>query len=397
MSKKKARRMFLKFIGIISLFSIGFFSIESTLRDKIIGKIMFKLNPPPRGPAMSEKSIAKLPAEGENISVETALNSRCNSDSTGNQKYHHWGMFARNTKLSQEQLQGIVKFARIPRFTDKKAEISLEKNVITFVVEGSTKGLLKDLVMVESGMQQQAVGLVCAALGVGLVFQNLGINGRTIKGNYFGTVKNILNPMKPSYNGSFWSTSPSLSRKSWQKGNLPDPIRSGQNSLVSVLSELKINNNSTKKATDADLSQLLWAARGRTPHYYKSKPWGLTIPFWTDKFDVSSVFLISKHRCHKYINWDDGRPTHSIQKIKEFDRQFTNALAENFPNYNNIVVLGRNDDNARALWEIGYQLINIMAQAHALQLSYQAALLDETQKSFLRSTGIDEPVALVTV
>ena len=251
--------------------------------------------------------------------------------------------------------------------------------------------------MIESGMQQQAVGLVCAALGVGLVFQNLGLNGRPIKGNNFGTVRNILNPMKKSYNGSYWSTSAPIARKSWQTGNLPDPIRDGKNSLVSILSELQIEYSSAHKATDIQISQLLWAARGRTPHYYKSKPWGLTIPFWTDKFDVSSVYLFSKQQCHKYINWNSDRPTHSIQKLKDIDKQFDIGMVEFFPNYGNIIILGRNDDNARAFWEIGYQMLNIMVQAYALQVSYHAELLDEAQKSTLRSIGIEEPVALLTV
>ncbi len=94
------RRMFLKFIGILSILSIGFFFIESTLLNKIIGRIKLKLNPPPKLPPEIKRSIAKLPPEGENISVEMALNSTCNSDPTGNQKYHHWGMFDKNAKLS---------------------------------------------------------------------------------------------------------------------------------------------------------------------------------------------------------------------------------------------------------------------------------------------------------
>ena len=34
------------------------------------------------------------------------------------------------------------------------------------------------------------------------------------------------------------------------------------------------------RADKTKISQLLWAARGRTPHYVKSHPWGLTIPTW---------------------------------------------------------------------------------------------------------------------
>jgi len=46
---------------------------------------------------------------------------------------------------------------------------------------------------------------------------------------------------------------------------------------------------------------------------------------------------------------------------------------------------------------VGYQLLNILLQAHALDMSYEAVLLDEGQKTVLRTTGIKDPVAIVAL
>ena len=59
--------------------------------------------------------------------------------------------------------------------------------------------------MIESGMQQQAICLICAALGVGMVFKNLSDNGVSFSDKYYATTRIQLDPMKPSYNGSSWS------------------------------------------------------------------------------------------------------------------------------------------------------------------------------------------------
>lgn len=61
------------------------------------------------------------------------------------------------------------------------------------------------------------------------------------------------------------------------------------------------------------------------------------------------------------------------------------------------MVFARNEDSARAYWEVGYQLLNAILQAAALDLSYQAILLDETQKALIESAGIRTPVAALAL
>ena len=391
------RRMVLKIIGLFILGIVGAFLFESPIRDKIIGRIKLKLNPLPKMPSEREKRIAILPSEGANISVETALNSRCNSDYNGNQKFVHWGLFDRDTKLSDDQIKTVVSYAKMPRFTDRKVEIKRDKNLFTFIVENLPQGTLRDWIMIESGMQQQAVGLVCAALGIGVVFRNLGMNGREISDQKFGTVKNMLAPMKPSYNGSYWSSNPPEDRKPWKNGNLPDPMREGKKALISTLSKLETSNIGNKRTTGKEIGQILWAARGRTPHLYKSKPWGMTVPFWTDKFEVTSVYLKKDDTLYKYVNWKTGRPTHSILQMEKGAKPIRQSLKDILFSPKAYIIFGLNDDNLRAFWETGYQLLNTMIQAHALDISFKAILFDEAQRNYLRNENIKKPVALLVI
>lgn len=338
-----------------------------------------------------------LPEEGENTSVETALNSRCTSDYDGNPEKFHWGMFDKAKKLSDEQTEKIIALAKIPRFTDQKVEIQRERNMLTFAVDNHVSGILRDWMMVESGMQQQAVGMVCAALGVGMVFRNLGKDGTPISGTEYASINIRLDPMKPTYNGSFWSTLPPAGTNPWVKGSLPDPARYGDKPLTSTLANLKIENKGSLAATDESISQLLWAARGRTPHLYKSKPWGMTIPTWTGKQHISSVYFISNNKLSKYINWSNNRPTHTLSESNKIDDQLFDKLVSSFSSHHRFIILGKNEDFARALWEVGYQLLNLLLQAHALGIPYQATLLDETKKTIVERMGVREPVAMVAI
>jgi hypothetical protein len=343
------------------------------------------------------KFTADLPAGGELTSVETALNSRCTSDDDGNPETFHWGIFDRTKKLSDEQIRKIIDLARIPRFTDQKAQIQSDRNMLTFIVQRRCSGVLKDWIMVESGMQQQAVGLVCAALGVGMIFRNLGVDGIPISASDHANIRVQLDPMRPSYGGSFWSRSAPAGEKSWVTENLSDPVRDGHNSLISTLKELKTEKRNGKESTDEKVSQLLWAARGRTPHFYKSRPWGITIPTCAGKQNVTSVYLLSDKKLFRYINWDHGRPTHSLSMLHRVNDRLIKEFNEvQYPNHT-FIILGKNEYPTISLWEVGYQLLNLLVQAHSLGISYQASLLDETQRATVSTMGVKNPVAMFTI
>jgi hypothetical protein len=391
------RRTFLKFAGMLGIVAIPFFLARFSFIERMIYRIEDLFKPPVKLPPDSERSEVRLPLEGEAISVEKALNSRCTSDHDGNPRKFHWGMFDGTKKLSDGQIKKIIGLARIPRFTDRRVEIQSNRNVLTFAVDNHTSGTVRDQVMVESGMQQQAIGLVCAALGVGMVFNNVGKDGNPISDTDYATINIKLDPMKPTYNGSFWTSTPPSGEKPWMKGNLPDPIRDGKKSLISILATLKIKNRGSQIATTESVSQLLWAARGRTPHLYKSQPWGMTIPTWGGEQHISSVYLISDNKLLQYINWTNNRPTHSLFELKKIDKESFYLLKSSFSLNDKFIVLGKNENFNRALWEVGYQLLNLLVQAQTLDIPYESVLLDETNKILLSNMGIRYPVALVAI
>lgn len=343
------------------------------------------------------KPTIKTPLRGKTVSVETALNSRCTSDYDGNSLNFHWGIFDRSKKISNKQVQEIVSLAKIPRFTDLKVQIKAERNTLTFIVQNKEPEFLKESMMVESGMQQQAVGLVCASQGLGMVFRNLGENGKSVSDNEYGTIKIKLGPMKPAYDGTFWSNLPPAGENPWVTGNLLDPNRDGDKPLISTLSHLKIANKGSSETSEESISQLLWAARGRTPHLYKSKPWGMTIPTWAGKQDISSVYLISDSQMLKYMNWHNNRPTHALLALNKIESPLYERLLRSFSASRGLIIIGKNEASGRAFWEVGYQLQNLLLQAKSLDISYHALLLHEIQKKTIVSTGIKDPVAILAI
>ena len=365
--------------------------------ERLIYRIEDFFKPSVKLPPDSERAGVELSPEGNTISVETALNSRCTSDYDGNPRKFHWGMFDRTKKLSDKQVKKIVSLAKIPRFTDQRVEIQSNRNILTFAIENNIAESAKKIMMVESGMQQQAVGLVCAALGVGMVIKNLGKDGTLVSENDYATVKIRLDAMKPVYDGSFWSDKAPSGRSPWLRGNLPDPVRNSKKPLITALAGLKINNKGSEILTEEIVSQLLWAVRGRTPHLYKSRPWGLTIPTWGGEQDISSIYLISDNTLCKYLNWKKNRPTHSLSDVKRIDEILLNKLKKSFSINEKFIVISINEHFNRALWEVGYQLLNILLQAKALDISYEAVLLDKNQKNIVRNMGINDPVAIITL
>jgi hypothetical protein len=389
-----------KFLGLIAaagvIFVISLFGNYWVVR-KIFYRIEDFFKRSKKTPADINRTAVEIPKDAYSVSVELALNSRCTSDYDGNQYKFHWGMFDETKKLSDEQINRIVTHAKIPRFTDGRVEIRKKDNLLTFVIESEKAAILNDWMMVESGMQQQAVGLICAALGIGMVFQSSSKDGRSISDTDHENIKIKIDAMKPSYNDSYWTNSPPDGNESWRSNNLPITRRNGGKPLLSVLRDLKVEDLNGNIATQESISQLLWAARGRTPHLYKSKPWGMTIPTWGGEQNISSVYLVSRNSLSKYINWNKNRPAHELLECHKINNNLFQELLRPFSANQGLIVLGINENYARAFWEIGYQLLNLLLQAKALEIYYQAFLLNEAQKINIRAAGVADPVVVVSV
>ena len=378
-------------LGILFMFSDYLWMIR-----KLFYRIEGVFKSPENVLPESKRPYFDIPKEWDTVTVETALNSRCTSDDDGNPYLFHWGMFDRTKQLSDEQIKKIVGLAKIPRFTGERIDIQITRNLLTFVVENQIYGTRKDWLMIESGMQQQAICLICASLGVGVVFSNMGKDGTIISDRDHRTIQIGLDPMKPTYTGSFWtSLPPRRIIESSKKGTLPDPSRKGEKPLISTLPHLGIGKQGVQKTRAAQISQLLWAARGRTPHYYKSRAWGMTIPTWGGEQNISSVYLVSNYEIHKYVNWDKNKPTHSLSFFNKGNTKGFDYMKDAYPNHDNFIILAITEDFARALWEVGYQMFNLLLQADALDLSYKASLSGEQERKALEDLGIARAVALL--
>jgi len=352
-----------------------------------IKKLRRKLAKPRPLLAESRKEPASLPSAGHKISVETALNSRCCSDYDGDPELLHWGMFDPTKKLPGETIHTIADLARCRQLIRYGSEIQVADNMLTFAVDAHLSGISREYALVESGLQQQACALACAALGVGMVFSHSGAAPPT------AGIK--IDAMKPSYGGSYWSNQPPAGRKPWLPGNLPDPAREGDTPLLQTLAELSFDHRGSESLTDRAIGQLFWAARGRTPHLYKSRPWGLTIPTNRGDQDNSSVHLLRDDGSFRYVNQAKDRPTHSLERSNLFGQDIRELLIRRFsPSCCAIVVAARLKSEV-ALWETGYQLLNILLQARTLDLSYHAVLLDNEQLEIDISKMGRSPIAAV--
>lgn len=373
---------------IVPIYSFaGFAEIKNRIRNRFKDPVTL--------PPENQRTVTVLPETGLQTTVETALNSRCTSDYDEAQELSHWGMLNKDEKLSTSQVSRIVAYSNIPKLTNETAEVQVSDNVLIFSDDKSISGIQRDWMMIENGMRQQAVCLTCSALGVGMVFKALGKNGRKISDTRYAILKIRLDAMKPSYGGLYWSNRPPAGSRPWLTGNLPDPDRTGSSSLVETLASLTYRNKGEKEVTQSTLGQLLWAARGRTPHLYKSRAWGMTIPTSRGEQTNTDVNLLEKDKVSRYINWSGGRPAHSLKKNSSISDKTNNRLKKVLQHNTSSLILSGNSHSEKICMETGYQLLNILVQAKSLNLTYSTLLFDEQQKKLVSETGIKNPIAAV--
>jgi hypothetical protein len=99
----------------------------------------------------------------------------------------------------------------------------------------------------------------------------------------------------------------------------------------------------------------------------------------------------------KYINWENDQPTHSLAKLGNIDRELLENLNNLFSSNDGFIILAKNRKATIALWEVGYQLLNILLQAHSLNLPYKAILFDEPLKMTLERLGVKSSVAMLQI
>jgi hypothetical protein len=345
----------------------------------------------------------------ELVSIEKVLNSRCSSDFAHSKS--HFGTFT-GKHLPEEMTNQIIHLCNIPRFTDGRLVQWFKNGYLFLGFENPHDPHKLRLLHIESGMQQEAIYLGCVAKGVGTCIHNQGING-TQYGKNTATASHLIMEMANPYEEGKFSTRAPGPQKPFVPGkNLSEPRRDGDIDCIAQLPKLTPYSKSGSSATERDVSQLLWAARGRTPHYVKfnkwRQMWGLTIPTWGGGQNYTSVYLVKSSKLYAYLNWTKafslmnrlfldklgwtrGNPTHEIL----FDRNVD--LSSQMYGYDKAIVLCQNENTGRALWEVGYMLENMLVQAKSLGISYESKIFSENEISQLSKIGIANPIAVLFI
>lgn len=347
--------------------------------------------------------------EKEFVSIEKVLNSRCSSSLDSELKKSHWGSFT-NISPEKKVIDQVLKCSKIPRFSSNVLLHWFTDNHLFLGFEKLTKDYDELITHIESGMQQEAVYLACASLGLGCCIHNQGVNG-TEYGKKIATASHVILEMEDSYVSGKFSTKAPGPKKHFKVGkNLSEPCRDSDVEFLPNIGNLATVNESGPKATRKDISQLLWAAKGRTPHYIRKHvwkfQWGLTIPTWSGVQDFTSIYLVREGKLFRYKNWTKmfspinrlfrqhlkftrGNPTHDLDFVKNV------KIGSVLDGHDTAIILCRNEETNRALWEVGYMFENMFLQCKSLGISYDSKVFMIDELSNLINLGLSNTVAAI--
>ena len=187
---------------------------------------------------------------------------------------------------------------------------------------------------------------------------------------------------------------------------LPDPSTNGQNRLEEVLANLKyVSKFSPKNLTLQQISQLLWAGYGCTPHVAAlGGRKGLTVPSaMAEYYLTGTIYLANEKGVYRYHNRNPSTDLttrdHRIEPISSNDirdnlRSAVNGLPQ-APCYIVICLGGKAAKGTTqvknwALLETGFVAANILVQASAIGLGcyFETTLTSDEQAGIQKVTGI---------
>jgi len=343
------------------------------------------------------------------VSIEKVLNSRCSSQFGVDCRKSHWGTFI-HRRPSKKIINRVLRCRNIPRFSSGKLVQWFTNGYLFLGFEKPKDPNAEQVLHIESGMQQEAAYLACAAQGVGTCIHNQGING-TEYGEKIATSRHLIMKIVDPYESGKFTTKAPGPEKLFRRGkNLSEPLRDGDIECLPQLEHLTSFNKSGCSATKKDVSQLLWAAKGRTPHCIRihawNLQWGLTIPTWGGGQAYTSVYLVKDRDLFRYTNWTKkfsllnrlfreklkwtrGTPTHDIGFVRKVN------IRSQLDGADTAIILCRNEKSSRALWEVGYMLENMFLQAKSLHISYGSKIFNTNEMSQLAELGMRNAVAAV--
>ena len=343
----------------------------------------------------------------EVTSIEKVLNSRCSSEFDLEKR--HFGNIV-DEQPTEATMKYILGCLNTPRFSNGQLLHWIENGCLHLGFRDQSDLSTQRMLHVESGMQHQAVYLGCASTGVGTCILNQGVNG-TLSVGVVSTAKHlIMKAVGPYGTGKFTTNAPGPRKQFVPGKSLAVPSRDGAGDCLQELPHLSSLNKSDSEVTERDVSQLLWAARGRTPHLIRMHRWrlmwGMTIPTMGGGQSHASIYLLKDEKLYSYVNWTKdfslinrflreklkwtrGNPTHDIRFVKKVN---VGSLAHG---NNAAIFMCQNECTGRALWEIGYMLENVFLQARSLSISFESKVYSIEESSELDKQIVPGVVAAV--
>jgi hypothetical protein len=133
---------------------------------------------------------------------------------------------------------------------------------------------------------------------------------------------------------------------------LPDPETCGSNSLEDVIADLKYTNNFTMQDISLeDLSQIIWAGYGCTPHTTYNGRAGSTVPSWCAEYYLTgNIYVVDQDSVFRYHNCNPGSDLtardHRLEQIRAGDvRNGLRAAVRDLPDAPYYVVLCLDAEN----------------------------------------------------
>jgi len=185
---------------------------------------------------------------------------------------------------------------------------------------------------------------------------------------------------------------------------LPDPSTTGDDKLEEVLADLKYGTQfSAGNLTPQQISQLLWAGYGCTPHVTSNSRAGLTVPSAMAKYYLTgTIYLASESGVYRYQNRNPNTDLttrdHRLEPVSSGDaRASLMAAVSGLPQAPCYVIIclgsataGNAQEQTFALLETGFVGGNMLAQATALGLgcNFKTPLTTDEQTAIRKAAGI---------
>lgn len=214
-------------------------------------------------------------------------------------------------------------------------------------------------------------------------------------------------------------TSQLAARSSAPQGDpswLPDPATDGQDKLEEVLADLKYTGAfSLENLSLRQVSQLLWAGYGCTPHTVSGGKKGLTVPSAVARYYLTgTIYMLNEKGVYRYVNRNprtDLRTTdHRIEPLTSTDaRVKLQAAVSGLPQAPCYVVICLPKINSFisqerdfALLETGFVAGNMLAQASAIGLGchFSTSLTPDQQAGIRNLAGIplsETPQVIISI